>query len=321
MTQPYAVVPEPIVVAALYKFAPVPDREIVRARLEALCAGDVRGTLLVAHEGLNGTVAGSREAIERLLSGIRALPGFAVLDVKFADASVMPFHRMKVRVKAEIVTMGRPDLDPATDAGAYVSPADWNALISDPDTVVIDTRNAYEVEVGTFVGAIQPNTDSFRDFPDWFEREGRALLRDRSTPPKIAMFCTGGIRCEKATALLKSEGVGDVHHLQGGILRYLETTPPEESLWRGECFVFDERVAVGHGPGAGGHVLCRGCRMPVSEAARASPRYVDGVACERCHDERSDDQRARSLERARQIDRAVELGIAHVGAILRRPGG
>jgi UPF0176 protein len=315
MTEPDRSASHPLTVAALYRFARISDREAVQARLEALCAPDVRGILLVAHEGLNGTIAGPPEAIKRVLDGIRALPGFADLDVKFATATEPPFRRMKVRIKAEIVTMGEPDLDPATGAGTYVSPAGWDALIADPDTVVIDTRNDYEAAVGAFAGAVQPNTRSFRDFPEWFRAEGRALL-DRPTPPKVAMYCTGGIRCEKATAFLKAEGVADVFHLEGGILRYLETVPEAESLWRGECFVFDERVAVGHGLSEGSHTLCRGCRMPISEQGRASPLYVEGVCCERCHDTRTAEQRQRYAERARQMEIAEQRGIDHVGAVL-----
>ena len=306
--------PSPIRVAALYRFAAIADCASVRDRLDALCRPDVRGTLLVAHEGLNGTIAGPPDGIERVLEGIRALPGFADLDVKFADAATMPFHRMKVRVKPEIVTMGQPDLDPATNAGTYVAPADWNALIREPGVIVIDTRNDYEAAVGAFEGAVQPNTRGFRDFPDWFRDEGRTLLAG-PTPPKVAMYCTGGIRCEKATAFLKAEGVQDVFHLEGGILRYLETTPPDESLWRGECFVFDERVAVGHGLSAGTHSLCRGCRMPVSPEGRKSPRFVEGVSCDRCADERSEADRARYLERAKQVEIAARRGLAHIGAV------
>ena len=306
--------PSPIRVAALYRFAAIADCEAVRDRLDALCRPDVRGTLLVAHEGLNGTIAGPPDGIERVLEGIRALPGFADLDVKYADAAAMPFHRLKVRVKPEIVTMGQPDLDPATNAGTYVAPADWNALIREPGVIVIDTRNDYEAAVGAFEGAVQPNTRGFRDFPDWFRAEGRALLAG-PTPPKVAMYCTGGIRCEKATAFLKAEGVQDVIHLEGGILRYLETTPPDESLWRGECFVFDERVAVGHGLSAGTHSLCRGCRMPVSPEGRKSPRFVEGVSCDRCADERSEADRARYLERAKQVEIAARRGLAHIGAV------
>ncbi|MGV9007606.1 MAG: rhodanese-related sulfurtransferase [Brevundimonas sp.] len=308
----------PVRVAALYRFAVIADCEAVRAHLSRLSPSGVRGTLLIAPEGLNGTIAGPPAAIETLLDGIRALPGFADLDVKESTAAVMPFHRLKIRIKAEIVTMGRTDLDPVRNAGLYVSPADWNRLIADPDTVVIDTRNDYEGEIGAFAGAIQPNTRTFRDFPDWFEREGRALL-DRPTPPRVAMYCTGGIRCEKATAYLKAEGIDRVHHLEGGILRYLETMPEAESLWQGECFVFDERVAIGHGLVPGSHTLCRGCRMPLGAANRASPHYVEGVCCDRCHETRSADQRDGYAERQRQMAIAARLGIDHVGAVLAEP--
>lgn len=310
--------PAPILVAALYRFAPVADPPAVRDRLEALCAADVRGTLLVAREGLNGTIAGPEAAVERVLEGIRALPGFAALDVKRATAAATPFHRMKVRIKSEIVTMGQPGLDPA-EAGTYVAPQDWDALIRDPGTVVIDTRNAYEASVGAFAGAVQPNTRAFRDFPAWFRDEGRALL-DRPGVERVAMYCTGGIRCEKATAFLKSEGVQDVFHLEGGILRYLETTPEADSLWEGECFVFDERVAVGHGLSPGSHSLCRACRMPVSEAGRASPRYVEGVSCDACFDARDEADRSRYRERARQMEIAGSRGIAHIGTAARKTG-
>ncbi|MBX9802066.1 MAG: rhodanese-related sulfurtransferase [Caulobacteraceae bacterium] len=310
--------PGPVRVAALYRFATIADCEAVRARLDALCRPEVRGTLLVAREGLNGTIAGPEAAVERVLDGIRALPGFAALDVKFAGAATLPFHRLKVRIKPEIVTMGQPDLDPATNAGTYVAPADWNALIQQPDVVVIDTRNDYEAAVGAFEGAVQPNTRAFRDFPDWFRAEGRALLAGPK-PPKVAMYCTGGIRCEKATAFLKAEGVRDVFHLEGGILRYLETTPPSDSLWQGECFVFDERVAVGHGLSEGTHSLCRGCRMPVSPEGRASPRYIEGIACDRCADSRTEEDRARYLERARQVEIAARRGVAHIGAATTPP--
>jgi len=313
--------PEPapaIQVAALYRFARVADTAVLRDTLEALCGDEVRGTLLVAHEGVNGTIAGPAGAVGRVVDGLTALPGFAGTDVKYSSAERMPFHRLKVRVKPEIVTLGLPDLEPAVNAGTYVAPEDWNALIADPDTIVIDTRNDYEGEVGAFEGAIQPNTRSFRDFPDWFRNEGRALLdraaEARGRTPKVAMYCTGGIRCEKSTAFLKSEGVTDVFHLQGGVLRYLETAPEAESLWRGECFVFDERVAVGHGLAEGTHSLCRGCRMPVSPEGRTSPHYVEGVCCGRCHDARTDEQRQAALERDRQVRIAERLGIAHIGA-------
>ena len=305
-------------VAALYRFASVADPAALRDLLEDLCGDAVRGTLLVAREGVNGTIAGPVEAVDWVIAGLKTMPGFAETEVKYSTAERMPFHRLKVRVKPEIVTLGLPDLEPAANAGTYVAAEAWNALIADPDTIVIDTRNDYEGEVGAFAGAVQPNTRSFRDFPEWFRTEGRALL-DRRTedgrgPPKVAMYCTGGIRCEKSTAFLKSEGVTDVFHLQGGILRYIETVPEAESLWQGECFVFDERVAVGHGLAEGTHTLCRGCRMPVSPEGRTSPRYVEGVCCERCHDVRTQEQREAALERDRQVRIAKRLGIAHIGA-------
>lgn len=302
-------------VAALYKFARLEDCEAVRRELAQLCdAEGLRGTLLLAGEGINGTVAGSDHAIATALEFISRLPGFADLEVKYSAAETMPFHRMKVRVKREIVTMGQPQVDPLVDAGYYVSPQDWNALISDPGTIVIDTRNDYEVAVGTFTGAINPRTASFRDFPAWFRAERERLLGNGDRPPKVAMFCTGGIRCEKSTAFLKAEGIDDVYHLQGGILKYLETVPEDQSLWQGECFVFDQRVAVGHGLGPGTHVLCHGCRKPVSAEDRASPLYVAGVSCPACHAARTEEQRARYAERDRQEQLARSRGTAHIGA-------
>lgn len=300
-------------VAALYRFASVADPAAVRDALQAVCdAGQVRGTLLVAPEGLNGTIAGSEPAVEAVLSTILAMPGFETLELKYAWTDALPFHRMKVRVKREIVTMGQPDLDPARQAGVYVSPTDWNALIADPETLVIDTRNDYEGEIGAFERAIQPNTRSFRDFPDWFRTEGRGLL-EQTGAKRVAMYCTGGIRCEKSTAFLKAEGVENVHHLEGGILRYLEAVDEDESLWHGECFVFDERVSVGHGLSQGPHTLCRGCRLPIDEAGRASPHYVEGVCCERCHETRDDAQRERYAERHRQMEIARKRGDVHLG--------
>lgn len=306
--------PSSVRVAALYKFARLEACEAVRRELARLCcAAGIKGTLLLAGEGVNGMIAGSDDAIESALAFIRGLPGFADLEVKYAPAETIPFHRMKVRVKREIVTMGQPHVDPLAGTGHYVSPQDWNALISEPGTIVIDTRNDYEVAVGSFAGAIDPKTASFRDFPAWFRTERERLLGtvDR---PKIAMFCTGGIRCEKSTAFLKAEGIEDVYHLQGGILKYLETVPADQSLWEGECFVFDQRVAVGHGLEAGTHVLCHGCRRPVSTPNRASPLYVPGVSCPTCHATRTEAQRAGYAERERQERLAKVRGTAHIGA-------
>lgn len=301
-------------VAALYKFARVDDCEAVRRDLVGLCRAEgLKGTLLLAGEGINGTIAGPAEAIASAVAFIRGLPGFADLEVKYSSAEAMPFHRMKVRLKREIVTMGQPQIDPLAGTGNYVSPQDWNALISDPGTIVIDTRNDYEVAVGSFAGAIDPKTSSFRDFPAWFRAE-RDRLIGSGAPPKVAMFCTGGIRCEKSTAFLKAEGIEEVYHLQGGILKYLETVPADQSLWQGECFVFDQRVAVGHGLEPGTHVLCHGCRRPVSPADRASPLYVAGVSCPACHATRTEAQRAGYAERDRQEHLAQARGTAHIGA-------
>ncbi|KQN26736.1 hypothetical protein ASE86_00205 [Sphingomonas sp. Leaf33] len=287
---------------------------MIKPALLAVCeAHDVHGTLLLATEGLNGTIAGRDAGVQAVLDHLRALPGCADLAGRESRAAAPPFHRMKVRIKREIVTMGEPAVD-ASDAGTYVAPKDWNALIADPDTVVVDTRNAYEVRIGTFAGAVDPATDSFRDFPAWV-RENRAALEGK----RIAMFCTGGIRCEKATALVKAEGFADVHHLQGGILNYLEHVAPADSLWRGECFVFDERVAVGHGLEIGTHGLCRACRMPVSPEDRASPLYEEGVSCPACHDTKDTAQRAGYAERAKQAALAEARGERHVGQRSVRP--
>ncbi|WP_165912080.1 rhodanese-related sulfurtransferase [Novosphingobium sp. PhB165] len=306
---------EPVHVAALYRFARFENCADLRAPLEALCRENgIRGTLLLAAEGINGTIAGPAGGIAKVLEHIRALPDCADLDVKLSSASTMPFHRLKVRLKREIVTMGEPDIDPRASVGTYVEAQEWNALISDPDTIVIDTRNDYEVAVGTFEGAIDPKTASFRDFPEWFRREREKLL-GAGKPPKVAMFCTGGIRCEKSTAFLKQEGIEDVFHLKGGILKYLETVPEENSLWRGECFVFDQRVTIGHGLVEGSHTLCHACRRPVSAEDAASPLYEEGVSCPACHSERTDEQRASYRERHRQEKLAAAKGHAHVGAV------
>jgi UPF0176 protein len=306
--------PAPVVVAALYRFARLADPGSLRCSLEKMCrAQSIRGTLLLAPEGINGTVAGTGEGIACILDHIRRLPGCAELDVKLSQAAFMPFHRMKVRIKREIVTMGEPGIDPQTGAGTYVEAGEWNALISDPDTIVIDTRNAYEVAVGTFAGAIDPKTERFRDFPGWFAKVRDRLLGS-GRQPRVAMFCTGGIRCEKATAFLKEEGVEAVFHLKGGILKYLETVPEEESLWHGECFVFDQRVTVGHGLARGTYELCHACRGPLGPQDLTSPLYEAGVSCAVCHPQRTEEQRASYRERQRQELLAAARGQAHVGA-------
>ncbi|WP_454597409.1 oxygen-dependent tRNA uridine(34) hydroxylase TrhO [Qipengyuania sp. SM2507] len=292
--------PARICVAALYRFARLDDCDSLRATLQSLCDEQgIRGTLLLAPEGINGTIAGAPDRIAQVLAHVRALPDCAALDVKLSSAAAMPFERMKVRIKAEIVTMGEPGIDPRAAAGTYVAPQDWNALIADPDTIVIDTRNDYEVAIGSFEGAIDPATRSFREFPAWF-RERREELLGAGRQPRVAMFCTGGIRCEKSTAFLKEEGVEEVYHLKGGILAYLEAVPEQDSLWQGECYVFDQRVAIGHGLTPGSHDACLACGRPVSAQDAASPRYEAGVSCAACHGERTEEQRVGLRERRRQ---------------------
>ncbi len=294
----------PFRVAALYRFAQLDDPAALRGPLLETCRRlGIRGTLLLAGEGINGTIAGSEAAISEIVAAIEALPGLSGLEVKYSSASEMPFHRMKVRLKKEIVTMGVPGVDAARDAGTHVAPADWNELIADPDTIVIDTRNAYEVAIGTFERAVDPGTASFAEFPAWATRN-----MNRLAGRKVAMFCTGGIRCEKATAFVKSLGVEEVFHLKGGILKYLEDVPAGESRWRGECFVFDERVSVGHGLAEGEAELCRACRHPLTVEDRGSDDYVEGVSCPHCHDTRSEADRARYAERQRQVELARARG-------------
>ncbi|HHZ10279.1 MAG TPA: rhodanese-related sulfurtransferase [Rhizobiales bacterium] len=302
--------PVPSRVAALYRFAPLPAFAALRAPLLDFCRSrGIRGTLLLAVEGINGTVAGPDEAIAALIGRLESVEGLAGLEVKYSRASSMPFHRMKVRLKKEIVTMGVPGVDPRRSVGTYVEPADWNALIADPETIVIDTRNEYEVAIGTFRGAVDPRTATFREFPGWV-RARREALAGR----KVAMFCTGGIRCEKATAYVKSLGITEVYHLKGGILKYLEVIPPAESLWEGECFVFDERVAVAHGLAEGEAELCRACRRPMTAADRRSERFVEGISCVRCFDERGEADRLRYAERHRQVALAERRGRgSHIG--------
>ena len=299
-----------IIVAALYHFTPFADPAALRAPLQAFCeAQGVKGSLLVAPEGLNGTIAGSRAGIDAVLAHLRALPGCAGLEWKESQAEAMPFGRMKVKLKKEIVTLGVEGVNPLAAVGHYVAPQEWNDLISQPDVAVIDTRNDYEVAIGTFEGAVDPVTKSFREFPEWWEKN-----KERFHNKRIAMFCTGGIRCEKSTNFLISQGVEEVYHLKGGILKYLEEVPPEKSLWNGECYVFDGRVSVGHGLVPGDYVSCGACRRPVSPEARQSFDYEQGVCCPACKDEYSEADRARFRERERQMRLAEKRGERHLGA-------
>lgn len=296
-------------VAALYRFTRFADPAALKPPLERAARGaGMKGTLLLAPEGINGTIAGSRAGVDSVLAHIRALPGCADLEWKESAAAEQPFLRLKVRLKKEIVTLGEPGVDPAARVGTYVDPADWNALIAREDVAVIDTRNDYEVGIGSFAGADDPGTASFTEFPAWWRAS-----RGRYAGRKIAMFCTGGIRCEKASSWLLGEGVEEVFHLRGGILKYLEETPPEESLWQGECFVFDGRVAVGHGLAPGSHGLCHACRRPISPADMEDPAFEPGVSCPACAGERPEADRARFRERQRQIALARTRGARHLG--------
>ena len=296
-------------IAALYHFTRLSDYEQLKAPLLSMCELlDVKGTILLAYEGINGTVAGTDDAITALLGFLRADSRLAGLEHKDSHAEEMPFYRMKVRLKREIVTMGVDGVDPNDVVGTYVDPNDWNELITDPDVVLIDTRNDYEVEIGTFKGALNPDTQTFREFPQWVE-DNRGSLKK----PKVAMFCTGGIRCEKASSFMKQNGFDDVYHLKGGILKYLETQPEKESLWEGDCFVFDQRVAVKHGLAESDYDQCYACRYPITEDDKQSPLYVKGVSCHRCHDKMSEEQRARFAERQKQISLAKQRGEAHIG--------
>lgn len=301
---------EPIVVAALYRFTALEDFRELREPLLDLClAQQVKGTLLLAAEGINGTIAGSREAIDCVLDWLRADPRLAALEHKESFDEAMPFHRMKVKLKREIVTLGVEGIDPRRSVGTYVPPGDWNALVEDPEVLVIDTRNDYEYSIGTFRGAVDPGTTSFREFPRW--------VRDNLDPQRhrrVAMFCTGGIRCEKATAFMLQEGFEEVYHLQGGILKYLEEVPEEQSTWEGECFVFDNRVSVNHRLEKGQYDQCHGCRHPISEADKASGQYEKGVCCPHCFDTLTEDQRLRFAERQKQVELARRRGQPHVGA-------
>ncbi len=295
-------------VCALYHFTRFDDPAALRDPLIALCDREgISGTLLLAREGINGTIAGPRAGIDAVLAHIRALPGCADMEWKLSTASEQPFARMKVRLKKEIVTMGQPDVDPLARVGHYVAPEDWNDLIRSEDVALIDTRNDYEVAIGTFEGAVDPKTASFRDFPAWWEEN-----KERFHNKRIAMFCTGGIRCEKSTNYLLGQGVPEVYHLKGGILKYLEEVPEEDSTWEGECFVFDRRVSVGHGLKEGPHELCHACRRPILPEDKARPEYEEGVSCHQCIDETSEADKARFRERQKQIALSAARGEQHL---------
>ncbi|MFQ3170911.1 MAG: UPF0176 protein [Oleispira sp.] len=302
--------PAPVVVCAMYKFVTLENFEELRQPLlEAMEANEVRGTLLIAQEGINGTVAGSREGIDALLAWLATDERLTNIVHKESFDETMPFYRTKVKLKKEIVTMGVEGIDPKQIVGTYVKPQDWNALISDPDVVLVDTRNDYEIQIGTFQGAVNPNTETFREFPTYVKEN-----MDPTKHKKVAMFCTGGIRCEKSTAYMKEQGFDEVYHLEGGILKYLEEVPKEETMWEGECFVFDNRVAVNHELEKGQYDQCHACRYPITDDEKLSIHYQQGVSCHHCIGKYTTVQRERFQQRELQMQLAKKRGEVHLGA-------
>lgn len=301
--------PTQTVVCALYKFVILDDYETLRdPLLKTMKENDVKGTLLLAHEGINGTVSGSRTGINNLLKWLRADTRFSDIVFKESFDDATPFNRTKVKLKKEIVTMGVENIDPNKIVGTYVKPEQWNELISDPEVLLVDTRNDYEVKIGTFKDAINPDTKTFREFPEYVDKN-----LDPEKHKKVAMFCTGGIRCEKSTAFLKEKGFDNVYHLEGGILKYLEKIPEAQSMWQGECFVFDNRVAVNHQLEKGQYNQCNACRMPITKEEQNSEHYIEGVSCPHCHDAHTDEQKARFAEREKQVKLAEARGEEHIG--------
>lgn len=302
--------PAGVVVTALYRFAKFPDFESFREPLQSLMVKEgVKGTLLLATEGINGTIAGSQQGIDAVIAWLESDDRFTGIEVKESYVNNNPFYRTKVKLKREIVTMGIEGIDPNDIVGTYVDPGDWNKLISDPEVLLLDTRNDYEVEIGTFENAVNPDTETFREFPDYVSKE-----LDPKKQKKVAMFCTGGIRCEKSTAYLKQQGFEEVFHLKGGILNYLEQVPEEESMWQGECFVFDNRVTVNHKLEKGHYDQCHACRLPITEKDKQHANYQKGVSCHRCYGKHSEEQMKRYEARERQVSLAMQRGEVHIGS-------
>ena len=298
-----------IVVCALYRFVALENhQQIQQPLLNIMESNAVKGTLLLASEGINGTIAGSRESIDNVLNWLKLDPRFTKLTTKESFDESNPFYRTKVKLKKEIVTMGIEGIDPNRTVGSYVKPKDWNALISDPEVLLVDTRNDYEISIGTFENAVDPKTTNFREFPQY--------VKDNLDPEKhkkVAMFCTGGIRCEKSTAYLKEQGFDEVYHLEGGVLKYLEEVSEEETMWKGECFVFDNRVSVNHQLEKGQYDQCHGCRLPITEEDKQSEKYIKGICCHHCFDSITEDQKQRFSEREKQMRLAEQRGQAHIG--------
>ena len=300
-----------ILVAALYKFVEINDLLSLQDNLYNICEeNNIMGTILIADEGINGTISGKHNEIKETISTLMSDNRFSSIEIKYSSTDKQPFHRMKVRLKKEIVTIGLPEINPNKKVGKYVKPEDWNELISDPNVVVIDTRNKYETKIGSFQNALDPETSSFREFPDWVKKFKNS---EDNKNKKIAMFCTGGIRCEKASSLMKEEGFEDVYHLQGGILKYLETVDRENSLWNGECFVFDQRVCLTDELEVGSYKMCFACRMPITEEEMQNEKYIEGISCIYCYDKTTKEKKERFGSRQKQILLAKERGEKHLG--------
>ena len=300
-----------ILVAALYKFVEIDDLLSLQSDLHEICEkNNIMGTILIANEGINGTISGKTNEINQTISILKSDKRFTNIEIKYSSTDKQPFHRMKVRLKKEIVTIGLSKINPNKKVGTYVKPDDWNDLISDPNVVVIDTRNKYETKIGSFQNALDPETSSFREFPDWVKKFKSSK---ENANKKIAMFCTGGIRCEKASSLMKEEGFEDVYHLQGGILKYLETIDKENSLWNGECFVFDQRVCLTDELEVGSYKMCFACRMPITEEEMQNEKYIEGISCIYCYDKTTKEKKERFGSRQKQILLAKERGEKHLG--------
>ena len=300
-----------ILVAALYKFVEINNLLSLKDNLYKICEeNNIMGTILIADEGINGTISGKDNQIKQTISSLLSDERFSNLEIKYSSTDRQPFHRMKVRLKKEIVTIGLPEINPNKKVGTYVKPEDWNDLISDPNVIVIDTRNKYETKIGSFQNALDPETSSFREFPDWVKKFKNSK---ENSNKKIAMFCTGGIRCEKASSLMKEEGFEDVYHLQGGILKYLETIDKENSLWNGECFVFDQRVCLTDELEVGSYKMCFACRMPITEEEMQNEKYIEGISCIYCYDKTTEEKKERFGSRQKQILLAKERGEKHLG--------
>jgi len=299
-------------VAALYKFQSISNpKEIQSLIRDSLNKLNITGTILVGSEGLNGTISGEPQNITNAITFLKSINGFSSLDIKYSSSKKNPFIRLKVKLKKEIVTIGDENVNPNKVVGEYVDPNNWNDLISHEDTIVIDTRNNYEYSIGTFKNSINPKTTKFRDFPEWVESNGFTDIDKKSK--KVAMFCNGGIRCEKASSFMKDKGFEDVYHLKGGILKYLESIPEDESMWQGECFVFDDRVSVNHQLMPGSYDMCHGCRMPITDNDKASVKYIKGVACPQCFDTTTEEQKSRYKSRQKQVELSKSRNERHIG--------